>query len=63
MFLRVILFISPVEAYFLLAAMQFHITNTAPPAKSKMAARGPQMGDEVWKGIYPRFLGILSNFR
>ena len=24
---------------------------------------GPKMADEVWKGVYPRFLGILSNFR
>ena len=24
-----------------------------PPAKSKMAARGPQNGRRVWKGVYP----------
>ena len=25
----------------------------SPPAKSKMAARGPKMADGVWKGVYP----------
>ena len=27
--------------------------NTAPPAKSKMAARGPKMVNGVWKSVYP----------
>ena len=27
--------------------------NAAPPAKSKMAARGPKMADGVWEGVYP----------
>ena len=25
----------------------------SPPAKSNMAARGPQNGRRVWKGVYP----------
>ena len=24
---------------------------------------GPKTAEGVWKGVYPRFLGILSNFR
>ena len=27
--------------------------NTAPPAKSKMAAKGPKMADRVLIGVYP----------
>ena len=34
----------------------------SPPAKSKMAARGPKMADGVWMSI-SRLLGVLSNFR
>ena len=37
--------------------------NAAPPAKSNMAARGPKMADGVWKGVYCRFLGVVSHFR
>ena len=27
--------------------------NAAPPAKPKMATRGPKMADGVWKGVLP----------
>ena len=38
--------------------------NAAPPAKSKMAARGPQNGGRgLERCQLSRFLGILSNFR
>ena len=29
----------------------------APPAKSKMAARGPKMAEGVWTGVYPYVFG------
>ena len=29
----------------------------SPPAKSKLAARGPKMVDGVWKGVYPYVFG------
>ena len=28
-----------------------------PPAKSKMAARGPKMADRVWKSVFPMVFG------
>ena len=36
--------------------------NAAPPAKSRMAARGPKMAEGAWKGVYAQVFGRSKQF-